>query len=84
MKSGLWLLVSGKELRPAVSAGGTVSEALQAKMDKWDERAMKAAGELYLLVSDAQKTHLEAISSDPVAIWTKLATVHLQKRHPCS
>ena len=57
-----------------------VSEVLKAKMDKWEEREMKEAGEIYMIVSDAQKKHLEAISSDPVAIWTKLATVHLQKR----
>ena len=66
---------SSGQLNPA-----TVSAELQAKIDKWDKRAMKAAGELYLLISDDQKTHLEAITSDPVAIWKKLASIHLQQR----
>ena len=81
MRSGTWKLVNGEELRPAEPAiPATVSAELQAKMDDWDKRAMKAAGELYLLVSDDQKTHLEAITGDPVAIWKKLASIHLQQR----
>ena len=46
---------------------------------EWKDRALRAAGELYLAISDDQKTHLDAIEDDPVKIWTKLATVHLQK-----
>ena len=32
-----------------------------------------------MAISDEQKTHLEGIEDDPVQIWTKLASVHLQK-----
>ena len=49
-------------------------------MEKWDERADKAAGEIYLSLSDDQKPHVEACSDDPVAMWTKLESVHLQKK----
>ena len=44
---------------------------------EWKDRALRATGELYLAISDNQKTHLDAIEDDPVKIWTKLATVHL-------
>ena len=48
-------------------------------MDDWEDKALRAAGEIYLSLPDDQKTHLEDISDNPVAIWTKLETVHLQK-----
>lgn len=57
-----------------------VTEAEQEAQDKWDDRALRAAGELFLHISDDQKTHLENISDDPCKIWTKLETVHLQKK----
>ena len=44
------------------------------------DKALRAVGEIYLSLSDDQKTHVEDISDDPVAIWTKLETVHLQKK----
>ncbi|OAX31498.1 hypothetical protein K503DRAFT_812656 [Rhizopogon vinicolor AM-OR11-026] len=56
---GVWLLVNGSETCP--------SDA-DAKA-KWDVKADKAAGELYLACSD-----------DPVKIWTTLASIHLQQR----
>jgi hypothetical protein len=47
--------------------------------ETWQDRALRAAGELYLATSDEQKMHLEGIEDDPVKIWAKLASVHLQK-----
>lgn len=80
MSKGMWRLVNGDEARPgaAVSTAATVTE--QAAMDSWDIKALKAAGELYLAVSDDQKTHLEGLEADPVAIWAKLKSIHLQQR----
>jgi hypothetical protein len=42
-------------------------------------QALRAVGELYLAISDDQKMHLKGIEDNPVKIWTKLASVHLQK-----
>ena len=81
MAKGLWRLVHGDELKPGVldkDGKGTVKE-LEA-ISQWGDRALKAAGELYLATSEDQKTHLEGIEEDPVAIWAKLESVHLQKR----
>ena len=75
---GLWDLVVGKELRPSAASSGTVTASEQEKLEDWDQRAMRAAGELYLLVSDAEKMHLATISTDPIAMWKKLAAVHHQ------
>ena len=67
---GLWLLVNGTETRPKDPDGAT----------KWDVKADKAAGELYLACSVEQRTHIEAVQDDPVKIWATLASTHLQKR----
>src|SRR3954470_4795326 len=34
----------------------------------------------YLLVDQAQRAHIEGIEDDPVAIWAKLASIHVQKK----
>jgi hypothetical protein len=68
---GLWLLVNGSETRPASDTD------LQAK---WDVKADKAAGELYLACSVEQRMHIDAVQDDPVKIWTTLASIHLQQR----
>ncbi|KAI0337547.1 hypothetical protein BDW22DRAFT_1339513, partial [Trametopsis cervina] len=44
-------------------------------MEVWRDRALRAAGELYLAITDEQKTHLDGIEDDPVEIW-KLESVH--------
>ena len=49
-------------------------------MEKWEDLAFKAAGERFLCVSADQRTHLRGIEDDPIAIWKKLESVHLQKR----
>ncbi|KIJ59009.1 hypothetical protein HYDPIDRAFT_33586 [Hydnomerulius pinastri MD-312] len=68
---GLWLLVNGTEKRPADSdAEGQA---------KWDIKADKAAGELYLACSVEQRVHIEAVQDDPVKIWSTLSSIHIQE-----
>ena len=69
-------LVLGKELK--YSKAPTVAE--EEAMAKWDEKGLKAAGEIYLSLSDDQKTHVQECFDDPVKMWTKLESVHLQKK----
>ena len=80
MRSGLYRLVKGLEKRPSPADKAAVTDVEQAAMDKWDEKALKAAGELFLAIEVEQRTHLAGIEDDPVAIWTKLESVHLQQR----
>jgi len=47
MRNGLWRLVSKKETKPAASK---VDE-----LDKWEMKAEKAAGDIYLLVENDQQ-----------------------------
>src|SRR3954462_1920029 len=47
---------------------------------KWMSRASRASGELYLLVDEEQRAHIEGIEDDPVAMWVKLASIHVQKK----
>jgi hypothetical protein len=68
---GLLLLVNSSETRPTSDAD------LQAK---WDVKADKAAGELYLACSVEQRMHIDAVQDDPVMIWSTLASIHLQQR----
>jgi hypothetical protein len=69
---GLCLLVNGSETRPM---SDTDAQA------KWDVKADKAAGELYLACSVEQRMHIDVVQDDPVKIWTSLASIHLQQ-HP--
>src|SRR3979490_2424743 len=39
-----------------------------------------AAGDIFLGVQLDQRVHLDGIAEDPVKMWTKLESVHLQKR----
>jgi hypothetical protein len=57
-----------------------LTEVEAKERETWQDRVLRPAGELYYLaISDEQKTHLEGIEDDPVKIWAKLASVHLQK-----
>ena len=47
----------------------------------WDDNASMAAGDIFLGVQLEQRVHLDGIAEDPVKMWAKLETVHLQK-HP--
>ena len=69
----LWTIVSGAEKHPDDSKAN-----LQAK---WDIRADKAAGQLYLSLSAEQRTHIDAVQDDPAQIWLTLESIHLQQ-HP--
>ena len=66
---GLWTIVSGAEKRPDDSHAD-----LQAK---WDLRADKAAGQLYLSLSAEQRTHIDTVQDDPVRMWSTLESLHL-------
>jgi hypothetical protein len=80
MTRGSSRLVLGKEKKPVGKDPKNPSEAEVEAMEKWEDKALKAAGEIYLSLSDDQKTHVEECSDDPVLMWTKLESVHLQKK----
>ena len=70
---GLWTIVSGAEKCPDDSKAN-----LQAK---WDVRADKAAGQLYLSLSLSlsaeQRTHIDTVQDNPVQIWSTLESILL-------
>ena len=80
MRQGLWGIVSGRTLKPVPVDEKAVTTQEAAAIESWAEKAERAAGELYLLVSPSQKVHFQGISNDPCAMWKKLESVHLQKR----
>ena len=47
---------------------------------KWQKRAQKAAGELYLSVEQDQKSHFHGMLSNPIRIWSTLCNVHMSKK----
>ena len=51
--SGLWRIVSGKQIAPALSSPVTQQEA--DALDAWEARCDKAAGWLYLMVDQEQR-----------------------------
>ncbi|KIO02022.1 hypothetical protein M404DRAFT_72895, partial [Pisolithus tinctorius Marx 270] len=59
---GLWTIVNGSEKRPDDAA---------KSCSKWDLRADRAAGELDLVLSSEQRTHVEALISGAVMVWEK-------------
>jgi gag-polypeptide of LTR copia-type/Domain of unknown function (DUF4219) len=67
----LWRIVSGTKKRP---------EKDETKQEDWDDKAEKAAGCIYLMVEPSQTVHLKGMEGDPVKMWDKLKTVHLQQR----
>ena len=60
-------------------AKAVTAEELKA-IDDWEDKALRAAGEIYLSLSDDRRTHIEDISNDPVRMWAKLEAVHLQTK----
>lgn len=72
MTRGESRLVLGKKEKPNAKE----TEALQ----KWEEKALKAAGEIYLSISDEPKVHVQEYSDDPGKMWSKIKSVHLQKK----
>ncbi len=82
MRLGLWMLVKGLETRPEVEGEKATPEETKAML-AWDLKAGKAAGELFLAIEPDQRTYIAGLEDDPVALWAKLQSVHLQK-HPGS
>ena len=78
MKLGLWTLVKGIEKKPAVSDQTSPTTEESAAVLAWEVRALKAAGELFLAIEAEQRTHIVGLEDDPVGIWAKLESVHLQ------
>jgi hypothetical protein len=70
MSNGPWRLVSGRELRP--------TEAVA--VEKWENKAEKAAGLIFLAVSPAQQVTLRAHQEDPIAMWNILEKQHVSKK----
>ena len=65
MRQGLWGIVSGRSKRPIPADSKATTAAETALIDAWDKNAEKAAGELYLLVSEEQKVHFAGITDHP-------------------
>ena len=72
MSKELWMLVDSAEPCPPDSDK-------ESKL-KWQKRAQKAAGELFLSVEQDQKSHFHGILSDPIRIWTTLRDAHMSKK----
>ena len=83
MKLEHWMLVKGVELKPEGVNSKALTSAEAAAILAWEIKAEKATSELYLAVQRDKRMHLSGIEDDPVAIWMKLESVHLQK-HPGS
>ena len=54
----------------------TSSDALT----KWEIKAEKAAGEIYLLVENDQRVHFRGFEEDPIEMWKRLESAHLSKK----
>ncbi|KAF8813568.1 hypothetical protein BYT27DRAFT_7219966 [Phlegmacium glaucopus] len=76
--SGLWRIVNGLTALPTLSEKPTDAQLLA--VETWETKSDKAAGWLFLMVEDDQKVHFNEIRGDPVAMWTALQAVHMQKR----
>jgi transposase InsO family protein len=72
MSKELWMLVNNDEPSP--------DDTDRDSKLKWQKRAQKAAGELFLSVEQDQKSHFHGILSDPIRIWTTLRDVHMSKK----
>ena len=70
MKLGYWRLVSGIETKPE-----------DAKLvDPWEQKAERAAGEIYLAVEPDQRVHIQNNLEDPKAMWSNLEKAHVSKK----
>jgi len=74
----LWRIVSGVSKPPAVSA--TPKEGEEDKLERWQLKADKAAGIMWLMVDNTQRVHFRGIKDDPVNMWGTVKEVHMQKR----
>jgi len=76
----LWEYVDGSSPKPVPvdPAHPTTDEALS--LADWKRKVAKASGEIWLAIEDSQKVHIKQEKGDPVAMWRKLDSVHLQKK----
>ena len=58
MKLGLWRLVNSQEKKPTVDKDNNI--------EKWEIKAEKAAGEMYLAVKDDQRIYFRGHEDDPI------------------
>src|SRR5215510_3977976 len=72
MTKEVWSLVKGEETQPSPS------EPKELKI--WRLNRDIAAGEIYLSLEPSQLVHIKNLEEDPVQMWKKLESVHLQKR----
>lgn len=70
MKCGYWRLVHGTEVKPLSNT---------EELAKWEMKAEKAAGEIYLAVEKDQKVHIRDHLEDPIKMWKELEKVHVSK-----
>ena len=49
---GWWRIVQQKELRPVVADWDKATAVEGKAVDDWDDKALRAAGEIYLVLSD--------------------------------
>ncbi|KAL7278120.1 hypothetical protein ACG7TL_008091 [Trametes sanguinea] len=75
---GAMRIVQGTESRPHFTE--PLDSGERRELRDYDSRVDAAAGEIWNCVEREQQTHLEAIRDDPGAMWTKLESVHMQKR----
>ena len=76
MKKNLYSILSGTETKPK----DALATALPGDQSDYDRCRKQLAGELFLSLEDDQKTHVQDCFDDPVKMWTKLESVHLQKK----
>ena len=70
MRNGLWRLVSKREVKPSK----------EDDLNKWEAKAEKAAGEIYLMVENDQRVHFRGHEEDPIKMWELLEAAHLSKK----
>ena len=76
----LWEYVDGSTPRPTFANPTQPTASEQKELNDWKRKAGKASGEIWLSLEDNQKVHIKDVKSDPAAMWSKLESVHLQKR----
>ena len=70
MRNGYWRLVSGKEVEPKDPVA----------LEKWESKAERAAGEIYLIIEIDKRVHFRGSEEDPVKMWKLLEEAHLSKK----
>jgi hypothetical protein len=89
---GLWRIVSGSQKHPSlkspsadsVADSAAQNELLEAKtlelQDAWDAKSDKAAGWIWLMLDQDQKTLVDGCKDDPCAMWTTLESTYRQNK----